>query len=368
MENLLKKIEDLRERFLTAKKLQDIDRLTEKSHEKKTLMNSPDFWNDREAAVLVGQEVEELDNEINKWVDFEKEIRELEELVALSEKDKDLSLNEEAEIKFADLTKKLESLEFLMLLSEKYDDHNAIVSVHAGTGGVDAQDFAEMLERMLLRYAEKRKFKIEIIDRNLANEAGIKSSSFRVIGRYAFGYLQSENGVHRLVRISPFDAESMRHTSFALVEVIPELPEAEDIIIKDEDLKMDFFHSSGPGGQNVNKTSSAVRLTHIPTKTIVTCQSERSQHQNREIAMRVLKSKLKLLEENKRGVEEKKLKGEPKTAFWGRQIRSYVLQPYQMVKDHRSDFETSAVTRVLDGELADFSEAYLRWRKGQGNK
>ena len=364
MENLLKKIEELRERFLRTKGLLDIESQISESRAKKQLMNEPDFWNDREMAVAVGRRVEELDSEIKKWSDFADNVRELEELVALSVSENDNDFSDEALKKYEELEKEFDKLEFLLLFDGKYDSSNAIISIHSGTGGVDAQDFAEILERMLLRFSEKKKFGVEILDRNTGAEAGIKNSSFRVSGQYAYGYLKGESGVHRLVRISPFDAEAMRHTSFASIEVIPELPESEDLEIREEDVKMEFYHSSGPGGQNVNKTSSAVRLVHLPTKITVTCQTERSQHQNREIAFRILKAKLKHLEEERRDQEEKKLKGVNSSgAGWGRQIRSYVMQPYQMVKDHRSDHETSDIARVLDGDLDDFVEAYLRWLK-----
>lgn len=363
MENLLKKIEELRERFLRIRQLLDIDGQITESREKKRLMADPGFWNDREKAVSIGKRVEELDSEIRQWEEVERDINDLESIVALAQEEDDNSLYEDSIKRYDELLKKFNDLEFLALFSGKYDVDSAILSIHAGTGGVDAQDWANMLERMYLRFAEQKKYTVEILDRTVGAEAGIKSVSMRISGRYAYGYLKSENGMHRLVRISPFDAEAMRHTSFALVEVIPELPDTEDIIIKDEDLRMDFYHSSGPGGQNVNKTSSAVRLVHIPTNITVTCQTERSQHQNREIAMRVLKAKLHHLEDERRDQQERQLKGEVQKAGWGKQIRSYVLQPYQLVKDHRTDYETTEVDKVLDGELSGFMEAYLRWLK-----
>jgi len=363
MENLLKKIEELRERFLRTRSLLDIEGKIAESNDKKRLMNESSFWNDREAAVVVSRRVEELDSEIKKWSDFSDSISDLEALVALAENENDLSFSEEAVKKYEELEIEFNKLEFLLLFDGKYDASAAIVTIHSGTGGVDAQDFAQILERMLLRFAEKKNFFVEILDRSYGNEAGIKSSSFRVAGQWAYGYLKGESGMHRLVRISPFDAEAMRHTSFASIEVIPELPESEDLDIKEDDVKMEFFHSSGPGGQNVNKTSSAVRLVHLPTKITVTCQTERSQHQNREIAFKILKARLKHIEEEKREDEEKKLRGVSGGAGWGRQIRSYVMQPYQMVKDHRSEYETSDISSVLDGELDSFIEAYLRWLK-----
>jgi len=333
------------------------------ARELKREMSRPDFWNDQRKAADISRQAEGLEKELLKWQSLSKEIRELEELAALADKEGEKNLNEEVEKRYLELLTQFSDLEFLLLFSEKYDASSAIVSIHAGVGGVDAQDWTQILERMYYRYSEKLGFKAEIIDRLEGQEAGLKSVSFRVSGHFAYGYFKSENGVHRLVRISPFDAESMRHTSFALVEVIPELPESEMVEIRDEDLKWEFYHSSGPGGQNVNKTASAVRLIHLPTKISITCQSERSQLQNREIALRVLRAKLKHLEEEKKGKEEKKLKGDVKVAEWGKQIRSYVMQPYQLVKDHRSDYEETDINSVLDGNLEKFSEAYLRFIK-----
>ena len=364
MENLLKKLEELRERVKKTWLLLDIDGQKSKVKILKSEMNKPDFWQDREKAVKVGQEAEELDSEINRWEELLKEITELEELVAVGNKEGDLSIEKEANAKYEELLKKFESLEFQVLFSGKYDESNAILSIHAGTGGVDAQDWAEILMRMFLRFAEKRKWKTEILDKTMGNEAGVKSISMLITGRWAYGYLKSESGVHRLVRISPFDAEQMRHTSFALVEVIPELPEAVDIEIKDEDLRIDVFRSSGPGGQSVNTTDSAIRIVHKPTNITVTCQTERSQHQNKETAMKILKSKLYKLQEEEKEKEEKKMRGEAQKAEWGKQIRSYVMQPYRMVKDHRTEYETSDINAVLDGELEGFMESYLRETRG----
>lgn len=369
MENLLKEIEILRERLLDTWRLLDVDRKIEKANELKIEMSRSDFWADRERAVGISREAEELEKEASKWESLKKEITELEEIVALrqgsgqAEQEKDESLDEYAHQKYKELKKKYEELEFLVLFSGKYDQNNAIISIHAGTGGTEAQDWAEMLERMFLRFAEKKGWKTSLVDRTMGSEAGIKSASYNIAGRWAYGYLRSESGVHRLVRISPFDAEQMRHTSFALVEVIPELPEAEDVELREEDLRIDVFRSSGPGGQSVNTTDSAVRIVHIPTKITVTCQTERSQHQNKENALKILKSKLFKLREDEKEKEELKMRGEAQKAEWGKQIRSYVMQPYKMVKDHRTNYETQEVDKVLNGELEGFMESYLRWAR-----
>jgi len=360
MENLLKKIEVLREKVIKTMSLLEIERKESTASSLKKEMNSPQFWDNQEKAVRISQEAQELEDEVLEWKNLRKNIRDLEELIAESQELEDNSVEKEALEEYVKLKKKYKDLEFYIMFSGKYDKGNAILSIHAGTGGVDAQDWAEILERMFLRFTEKRKWKVEIIDRTMGQEAGIKSMTMRILGSYAYGYLKSESGVHRLVRISPFDAEAMRHTSFALVEVIPELPEAEEIELLDADLKIDVYKSSGPGGQGVNTTDSAVRITHLPSKITVSCQNERSQHQNKETALRILKSKLFKLEEEEREKEERKLRGEAQKAEWGKQIRSYVMQPYKMVKDHRTNFETQDIDKVLDGDLEEFMEEYLR--------
>lgn len=363
MENLLKQIEVLREQVSKTWQLLDIDRQKEESSEQKIAMNKPDFWDNQEKAVAISKKVEALDDEVNKWEGISQRIRELEELVAIAAREKDDSISEEAHKKYEELKKEFQKLEFSVLFSGKHDKGNAILSVHAGTGGVDAQDWAQILERMFLRFSEKMNWQAKITERTLGNEAGIKSLTVHITGLWAYGYLKSESGVHRLVRISPFDAESMRHTSFALVEVIPELPEINDLKVDEKDLQIDVFRSSGPGGQGVNTTDSAVRITHKPSGLKVVCQNERSQHQNKETALKILKSKLYKLELDKRQAEERKLKGEAQKAEWGKQIRSYVMQPYKMVKDHRTKHETQDIDSVLDGDLIDFMESYLRWAR-----
>lgn len=363
MDTLIKKLEELRERFLKVKALLDIERKIVREKELRLTMAASDFWNNREAAVKVGQEVEELASEIKVWTEMEQEISEAEGMAALAQKEGEGGLVEELEKQYAVLETKFSHLEFLALFSEKYDHDNVLLAIHAGTGGVDAQDWAQMLERMYLRFCEVQGWKAEVLDRNYGNEAGIKNVVMRIAGAWAYGYLKSENGVHRILRNSPFDADGLRHTSFALVEIIPEIKDDNAIVIKDEDLRIDVFRSSGPGGQSVNTTDSAVRIVHLPTNITITCQTERSQHQNKENALKILKTKLYQLALEEKEKEERKLKGEVQKAEWGRQIRSYFFYGNRLVKDHRTNCETSDVDRVLDGGLEPFMEAYLRWLK-----
>ena len=305
----------------------------------------------------------ELKKLVQEWRGLEKEVTDIAELVSLAEED--ASLWEEIQPELYDVASRLDELELEMAFTSEYDARNAILAFHAGAGGTESQDWTEMLLRMYLRWAERRGYKAEILDVSPGEEAGIKSAVVGVSGDYACGYLKSEHGVHRLVRLSPFDADYARHTSFALVEVMPEAETDVDVKIAPDDLKVDVFRSSGPGGQHMQKTSSAVRLTHLPTGLVVTCQSERSQHQNKEIALKILQSRLLEVELEKRAEQRAKLKGKRITAGWGNQIRSYVLHPYKMVKDHRTDYETGDTAAVLDGELDGFITAYLRSHMGE---
>ena len=323
-------------------------------------MSQKDFWQDQDEAKKISQKASDLKEEVDTWVKIRDEVKDLLELAKIDQKDQTVNLRKEIAKKYKELDKQFADLEFYLLFREKNDRNNAILAIHAGTGGVDAMDWAQMLLRMYLRFCDKKGFKTKILDENFGSEAGIKSAVIEVQGKYAYGNLKSENGVHRLVRISPFDAEAMRHTSFALVEVIPEIEDDVAIEIKPEDLKIDTFRASGHGGQSVNKTESAVRITHLPTKIVVSCQSERSQIQNKERALKILKSKLQKLAETRLEAEKKQLRGEFSEAVWGNQIRSYVLQPYHLVKDHRTNFETADVDSVLDGNLDGFIEAYLK--------
>jgi len=300
---------------------------------------------------------------VQQWRRLEKKTTDITELISLAEEDTSLQAELQSEIEA--IASRLDELELEMAFSSEYDTRNAILAIHAGAGGTESQDWAEMLLRMYLRWAERRGYKAEILDISPGDEAGIKSAVIGVSGDYACGYLKSEHGVHRLVRLSPFNADHARHTSFALVEVMPEAEADIDVKIEPDDLKVDVFRSSGPGGQHMQKTSSAVRLTHLPTGLTTTCQSERSQHQNKETALKILQARLLELELAERAEERAKLKGKRITAGWGNQIRSYVLHPYKMVKDHRTDYETSDADAVLAGELDGFITAYLRSSMGK---
>jgi len=295
---------------------------------------------------------------VQSWRELEKRVADITELISLAEEDTSLQVEIQSEIE--KIASQLDELEFQRAFGGDYDARNAILAVHAGAGGTESQDWAEMLMRMYLRWAERRGYKAEVLDVSPGEEAGVKSVVIGIDGDYAFGYLKSEHGVHRLVRLSPFDADHARHTSFALVEVKPEAQADVDVKIGPDDLKVDAFRSSGPGGQHMQKTSSAVRLTHLPTGLVVTCQSERSQYRNKEIALKILQARLLELELTKRDEEKARLKGKRIAAGWGNQIRSYVLHPYKMVKDHRTDYQTGNPEAVLDGDLDDFITAYLR--------
>jgi peptide chain release factor 2 len=308
-----------------------------------------------------------LKEETQSWRGLEGKVNELKELVDLALQEGDMSLEQEVRSEIDRVSSDLERRDFQLLLSGEYDKRDAIVAIHAGAGGTESQDWAEMLLRMYLRWAEKRGYRAEVLDTSPGEEAGIKSAMLEIRGNLAYGYLRSEHGVHRLVRLSPFDSDHARHTSFALVEVLPEVEQAMEVKINPDDLKIDTFRSSGPGGQNVQKTSSAVRITHIPTGLIATCQSQRSQHQNKEVALKVLQARLLEVEWNKRAEERTRLKGEHVSAAWGNQIRSYVLHPYKMVKDHRTGLETSNAAAVLEGDLDEFMEVYLRSQIGKGS-
>lgn len=304
-------------------------------------------------------------NLVNVWRELEKKVADLQEMTVLAIEEGDYSLEGEVQLELKKLSSRFEQLESQQLFTGDYDSRNAMLALHAGAGGTESQDWANMLLRMYLRWAERHDYKAEVLDVSPGEEAGIKSAIVEIKGDYVHGYLKGEHGVHRLVRLSPFDADHARHTSFVLVEVLPEAEKTVDVKINPEDLRIDTFRSSGPGGQHMQKTSSAVRITHLPTGLAATCQGQRSQHQNKEAALKILYSRLLELDRKKKEEERAKLKGERIEASWGNQIRSYVLHPYKMVKDHRTDYEVHDAEAVLDGELDGFITDYLRSKVGK---
>jgi len=319
------------------------------------------FWNDPDAAQKTMQEIARLKARIDPWLKLESRVSDALELAALN----DTSLTDDLAAEAAELEPIVARMSIQALLSGPNDMRDTFLAIHAGAGGTDSQDWAQMLERMYLRWAEQNGYKVEVIERSEGEEAGIKSVTLSIRGDYAYGYLRSEQGVHRLVRLSPFDSASRRHTSFVKVELWPDIQDVVDIEINEKDLRIDTYRAGGAGGQHMQKNDTAVRITHMPTGIVIQCQNERSQAQNRERAMQILKARLADLERQKQEAEVAALKGENINAEWGNQIRSYVLHPYQMVKDHRTDYETGNTTAVLDGRLNDFMEAYLHMMVGQ---
>lgn len=323
---------------------------------------APDLWDDPEMARQTMQRLSALQEEIEYWTELRQRAQDAQELLTLD----DGELLPELEEEGAALEQELARAEFRLMLSGEHDRGDAIFTVHAGAGGTDAQDWAQMVLRMYLRWAEQHGYKTEILDSMEGEGAGLKSATIAVNGEFAYGYLKAERGVHRLVRLSPFDAAHRRHTSFVLVEVWPDLGESVEVEIDPEELEIETFRASSAGGQHMQKNETAVRIRHLPTDIVVQCQNERSQAQNRATAMRILRARLMQLEEQKRQERIDALKGEHQQAAWGNQIRSYVLHPYQMVKDHRTNYETGNVDAVLDGDLDDFIEVYLRQQVGNG--
>lgn len=319
----------------------------------------PKFWADNESAQKILKEKSLLQKPLDRWNNLNKAVNDIGELINLSHGEEDLSLLSEIQGEINLIEKELNAFELQAMLSGEHDRANAILSIHPGAGGTESQDWAEILLRMYLRWAERRGYKTEITDYQPGEGAGIKDATITVSGEYAYGYLRAEGGVHRLVRISPFDANKRRHTSFASVHVIPEVEDDIQVEIDETELRIDTYRSSGAGGQHVNKTDSAVRITHIPTGIVVQCQNERSQHQNKATAMKILRSKLYKLEEEKQKEKLEEIQGEKKDIGWGNQIRSYVLHPYRMVKDLRTRVETGNADAVLDGEIDNFIEAFL---------
>lgn len=331
-------------------------------------MGAQNFWDDQDTAQKAVQRLKSLKATVSVPEELLSQLEDARVLVELAQQEEEESMSEEIEATLSALEEKLDQVEVTSLLDDPRDTKNAILNIHPGAGGTESCDWAEMLYRMLVRYCERHAFGVEVLDFQPGEEAGIKSASLRVAGPLAFGNLKSEAGVHRLVRISPYDASKRRHTSFAAVEVLTEVDDTIEIEVREEDLKMDVFRASGAGGQHVNKTSSAVRLTHGPSGIVVACQMERSQHRNRDQAIQMLKAKLYDIELHKQQAELDKQRGTQQDVAWGSQIRSYVLHPYQMVKDHRTNVEIGNIDRVLDGDLNPFVEGYLKWDLENRNK
>ena len=338
----------------------DIENKLSELESKEKELSEPNFWDNKERADQVISEISSLKSLTTEIKEIKIENENHLELLELLLQENDDDLKNELIKETEKETNNLEKLSLLLLLNKDYDKNNCILEVHAGAGGTEACDWAMMLYRMYLRYCEKKGFKTEIIDYQDGEEAGIKSAVLKVSGNYAYGYLKHEKGVHRLVRLSPFDSANKRHTSFASIDIIPEFDNTINVEISDKDLKIDVYRSSGKGGQGVNTTDSAVRITHLPTKTVVTCQNERSQIQNKETAMKMLKAKLYVIEQEKKNQELNNIKGTYQNIEFGSQIRSYVMHPYSMVKDHRTNVETSNVGKVMDGDIDLFIESYLK--------
>ncbi|PLX74846.1 MAG: peptide chain release factor 2 [Desulfuromonas sp.] len=352
-------LESLQEKLVELRRYLDVDEKRERVSELEAEIARPEFWDQGDQAQEVLKDRNRLQKVVEGWDEAQQELDDLLVLVELGEEGEDEETLSEVRELLPELDKKVGQMEFARMLSGEHDSCDAIFSINAGAGGTEAQDWADMLLRMYLRYCEKKGFKTEITDYQPGDEAGVKGATFTVSGDYAYGWLRAEMGIHRLVRISPFDANAKRHTSFASVFVFPELPDDIEVEVNEKDLKVDTYRASGAGGQHVNKTDSAIRITHVPSGIVVACQSERSQHKNRSTAMKQLKARLYEQEIRKKEEEAEALAGEKKEIGWGSQIRSYVLHPYRMVKDHRTSFEVGNADAVLDGDIDGFIEAYL---------
>ncbi|WP_339227336.1 peptide chain release factor 2 [Oceanobacillus sp. FSL K6-2867] len=353
LDKIAKRIEDFRGSL-------DLEAKKARIAELEMQMADPNFWNDQDSAQKTINEANGLKSYVNSFEEIEERWENMEVSYELVKEENDQELFEELQEDLAGFISDVNDFELQMLLSESYDANNAILELHPGAGGTESQDWASMLLRMYQRFAEDKEFKVETLDYQPGDEAGVKSVTLLIKGHNAYGYLKAEKGVHRLVRISPFDSSGRRHTSFVSCDVTPEMTDDVDIEIRSEDIKVDTYRASGAGGQHVNTTDSAVRITHLPTNTIVTCQNERSQIKNREAAMKMLKSKLYQLEIERQQQELDDIRGEQKEIGWGSQIRSYVFHPYSMVKDHRTNVETGNTQAVMDGDLSVFIDAYLR--------
>lgn len=367
-EELNQRLMQSEEPIENLKEALDIDNLIKEVAELEEQSSAPDFWDDMQQSQKIMQKIGSLKAKIASYNQLKNDFEDAQVMIELANEENDESLIEDCTKSVDDIENKIESLTLSTLLNGEFDDNNAILTFHAGAGGTEAQDWAEMLFRMYNRWGERKGYKVSTLDYLEGDVAGIKSATILVEGENAYGYLHGEMGIHRLVRVSPFDSSGRRHTSFASVEVMPEIDDDVDVEIREEDIKMDVYRASGAGGQKVNKTSSAVRLTHIPTGIVVSCQIERSQHQNREVAMRMLKSKLVEIKERENLEKIEDIKGDQKEIAWGSQIRSYVFMPYTMVKDHRTNFEMGNINAVMDGYLDGFINAYLKMKSLEANK
>ncbi|MBK7895811.1 MAG: peptide chain release factor 2 [Candidatus Promineifilaceae bacterium] len=364
MDELAEKLTNLQQTVNLLRRRLDVPAKALKVAQLEEVAAAPGFWDDSTKAQAIMRDLTKLRDQVSVWEALSRRLNDAMELVELGDAELLGELSHETEGLQAQIAK----LEFETLFSGQYDDEDCILAIHAGAGGTEAQDWAQMLERMFMRWADSHQMVVDIIDESPGDEAGIKSVMMAVKGSYVYGRLQSERGVHRLVRISPYDSSSRRHTSFAKVEVWPDVAEDIEIEIDEKDLRIDRFKASGAGGQHVQKNETAVRITHIPTGLVVSCQNQRSLTQNRDVAMKILKAQLFDLEQRKQEAEMAALKGEDVDAAWGSQIRSYVLHPYKMVKDHRTNYEVGNAQAVLDGRLDDFMEAYLKQKVGQAGE
>ncbi|MCK5119513.1 MAG: peptide chain release factor 2 [Candidatus Latescibacteria bacterium] len=354
------RLTDFRERLAKLRRYLDVEKRQEEIARLDQTMTAPGFWDNREAAQATIEEVNEHKRWVDTWQGLEDQRDDLMLLNELAVEEDDGEAMAEVTAEANALEKKIAELEFRNMLSGRDDAKNALLTIHPGAGGTESADWAQMLLRMYMRWIERKGFRKELMDLQPGDEAGIKSATVEVTGKYAYGYLKAEAGVHRLVRLSPFDSQNRRHTSFASVFVYPEIEDAVEVEINESDLRVDTYRASGAGGQHVNKTDSAVRITHLPTGIVVQCQNERSQHRNKDIAMKMLKAQLYDREKKIQQEEQQELHGDKKEIAWGSQIRSYVLQPYRLAKDHRTNYETQDIDAVLDGDLEKFMEEYLR--------
>ncbi|MFC6259966.1 peptide chain release factor 2 [Levilactobacillus fujinensis] len=362
-----REIATMREQLTGFRGSLDFDALNESISVNEAQMAQPDFWDNAQTAQKLIDETNEMKKKVDEFQHLADQVDDLEVAVELLQEEPDADMQAEFEQNFATVQSALRQYSLNMLLNQRYDHNNAILEIHPGAGGTESQDWGDMLMRMYTRWAEQHDFKVTVLDYQPGDVAGLSSATLLIAGHNAYGYLRSEKGVHRLVRISPFDSAGRRHTSFASVDVLPELDDSVDVEINPADLKVDVYRASGAGGQHVNKTSSAVRITHLPTGIVTQSQAQRSQLQNRQTAMAMLRAKLYEREEEKKAAEKAKLEGDQMDIGWGSQIRSYVFHPYTMVKDHRTNYETGNGQAVMDGDLDPFIDAYLQWQLSQKN-